>query len=160
MPKPFLAIPWKRMATLFLGVDGRGPWLCAEPGVSLRHRRGRGQGPCRHPRRQPRHRSLDQERENRTGNLASETRRAGVTKATGKALLPVSLAACEGGHGVCSEKLGLWDFFGVGCCRQSPTEARASFIPVPQLAAQQRGGGLSPAGAQLQPELCFQLGLK
>lgn len=31
----FPAVPWKRMAALFLRVDGRGPWQCAEPGVSL-----------------------------------------------------------------------------------------------------------------------------
>lgn len=31
----FPAVPWKRMATLFSGVYGRGPWQCAAPGVSL-----------------------------------------------------------------------------------------------------------------------------
>lgn len=120
MPKAFLAIPWQRMATSFLGADGQGPWLCAEPGVSLQHRCGCGQGPCRHLRRQPRHRLLDQERENQTGNLASETRRAGVTKAMGKVLLLVSLAACEGGHGVCSEKLRLRGFLVLAATGRAP----------------------------------------
>lgn len=31
----FPAVPWKRMAALSLRVYGRGPWQCAEPGVSL-----------------------------------------------------------------------------------------------------------------------------
>lgn len=76
---------------------------------------------------------LDQERANRMGNLASETRRAEVMKVMGRVLLPVRLAAGGGEHVVCLEKLGLWVFFCVGCSTQSPTEATASVFPVVQL---------------------------